>query len=269
MIIPVALSVVAIMCGSLIGGIFLSARLHNWLQHNLRFLITFSMGVFLVIIYQLVEEVLHESSSVSTVFLWMIAGILVVEIASRLIPDTHHHHDTLEHDHEHTHIDARRLQIGDALHNIGDGILLTTAFLVSTYVGITTALAILIHELAQETSEFFILKEAGYTSRQALIRNFFISGTIIIGVVLTFFVSAVEQFQLPLLGLAAGSFIYVVLRDLLPHTIDSVRKHDHLSIHIVSLILGIALMFTIGTFVNHGHEEPGESHYMATSFENK
>src|SRR5688500_4953149 len=122
------IAIVVIMSASLSGVLFLNKKLHKWLQHNLRFLITFSMGVFIVITYQLIEESLHQSTSIVEFILWIIIGLGAVEVVSQLLPNTHHHHDTLEYNHKHSDLDARRMLIGDAFHNIGDGILLATAF---------------------------------------------------------------------------------------------------------------------------------------------
>jgi zinc and cadmium transporter len=258
-IIYIFLASLAIMLASLSGVLFLNRTMNKWLHRNLRFLISFSMGVFIVITYQLIAEILHESINLIPVIAWIVGGIIIVEIFTRLIPDDHHHHDTTEHDHDHSRIDARRMLFGDAVHNIGDGILLTSAFLVDIYVGIIATLAIFIHELAQETSQFFILKQAGYSTRQALARNLIVSSSIIVGVLLTFLISFVHAFEVPLLSIAAGSFISVIFRDLLPHTIGSIKRHKKLSMHIIAGILGAAVMISIGMLVAHSHEDHNDS----------
>ena len=108
-------------------------------------------------------------------------GVLVLEIIERFHLASHHHHDT-KHDHEHTGINARKLLFTDAIHNVADGVLLVPAFAVDVRLGIATAVAIFLHEAVQEVSEFFVLKEAGYSTKKALTLNFLVSSTILIGV---------------------------------------------------------------------------------------
>ena len=67
--------------------------------------------------------------------------------------------------------------MGDAIHNVHDGIILVPAFLVSPVVGFGTALAILFHETVQEIAEFFILLGAGYSIKKALLLNLIVSTT--------------------------------------------------------------------------------------------
>ena len=59
------------------------------------------------------------------------------------------------------------------------------------------------------------------------------------------------MFEVPLLGIAAGSFFVVVLHDLIPHSIQSSRTLRHYAIHILLFGLGIALMLGVGTLGAH------------------
>lgn len=256
-------SVVLIMSASLSGVFFLGQKKSLWLKKNLKYLTTLSLGVFIAITYHLFQEIFHESDFPWFYILgWVALGVLVVEILSHLIPEAHHHHHT-DHDHPHSKIDARRMLLGDALHNIGDGLLLVPAFLADVHLGIFIAFAVFTHELIQEISEFFVLKEAGYTTKEALTRNFIVSSSILIGVGLSLLASSVEVLKVPLLCFSAGGFLYIILRDLLPHTFDSINRYKKSAPkHFLVGVLGILIMLGVNTALPHEHEEHEEEVHL-------
>lgn len=267
MLLPMSLTLilsagVAVMLVSLAGVLTTWGVIGTWMSRNIRYLVTFALGVFIVIGYALLKEALHEST-LFVVLVSMIGGIAVLEIGSLIIPTAHHHHG-VEPYHEHSRIDARRILLGDAVHNISDGIILVPAFLISPQAGLVTTLGVLLHELVQEISEFFVLKEAGYSTKQALVRNFLVSATILIGIALGWFIVGIGTATGPLLGFAAGGFLYIVFRDLLPSTLRSIRTHTQTSSHVLALALGIVVMFGVGILTadthTHGTHDEGAHH---------
>ncbi len=244
-----------IMLASLSGIIFASRRLGGWMEKNLPFLATFSIGIFAVIAWGLFEEALEHGNGIA-VLISVGLGALLVKVLSTLIPKSYHHHEPHP-EHEHSKLDARRIIMGDAVHNIGDGLLLVPAFLADTRLGIATAAGILLHELVQEISEYFILRESGYTMKEALVRNFFASATIFLGVALSASISTIESLETPLIGLSAGGFLYIILRDLVPHTIWSIKKKGRGERHVQALVFGVLIMLGINTILPHSeaHED--------------
>ncbi len=87
-----------------------------------------------------------------------------------------------------------------------------------------------VHELVQEVSEFFVLKQAGYSTKKALLTNFAVSSTILIGSIGgTFLLDTFSELELPLMGIAAGAFLVVVFQDLIPHSVRKAKaKASHL-----------------------------------------
>jgi zinc transporter ZupT len=57
------------------------------------------------------------------------------------------------------------------------------------------------------------------------------------------------------MGLAAGGFIYVLLRDLIPHAINDAKKTKTMFQHGVVFIIGITVMFLVNNIVPHEHEQ--------------
>lgn len=245
------------MLASLVGVLSVWKHAGVFIERHLRFLVSFSAGVFLIIAFNLVIEVTEHADSLNAPLLWIGVGALGIWIIFKLIPSFHHHHDEHEEDRTHSPIDARRIIAGDAIHNIGDGILLAAAFTISTTFGAITALSIFIHELVQEVSEFFVLKQAGYSTKKALIINFLISGTILIGALGSFFlVEGFGALEIPLLGIAAGSFLIIILYDLVPHSVRTSKTKTHYLLHLLWFLLGVALMLAVNMTVGgHAHED--------------
>ncbi|MFZ2556188.1 MAG: ZIP family metal transporter [Minisyncoccia bacterium] len=260
------LAAFAVMTVSLLGVIFTVGRLGSWMQRYLTYLATFSGGVFLLIAYHLAEEAVHEGGwivGVGSVLL----GAALMEGIHFFFPLEHHHHGHVE-EHTHSPIDGRRVLLSDALHNIGDGILLVGAFAADVWIGIAATVGVLLHEMVQEISEYFVLRESGLTNREALSRNFLVSSTILIGFVFAAFASG--PFVAILAGLAAGGFLSVVLHDLLPHALASVRTHGGAYVHVLAALVGASAMFGLQSALPHEETEMhGESEVVNTALSQK
>lgn len=249
------IAAVSVMLVSLSGVVFSSSVLASWTHRHLTYLATFSAGVFLMVVYHLLEEMVHESEALALGAGAVLFGAALMEALHHLLPAEHHHHDA-HHDHSHTSVDGRRVLVSDALHNIGDGILLVAAFATNWAIGIAATIGIVVHELVQEISEFFVLKEAGYTTIRVLGLNLLSSSTILIGVGVASFLSSSEVIALLFAGLAAGGFVAVLLRDLLPHALQSIKQNGGGLIHLGAFALSITLMLGVQTFFSHeGVEE--------------
>ena len=241
--------VLCIMFASLVGVVSVWHRAGSAIERNLRFLVSFSAGVFLIVTYQLSMETIEHAPSTQNGLLWIGIGALLVWLLFKILPDFHDHADESEAPHA---IEGRRVLIADGMHNIGDGILLAASFAVGGTLGVATAASVFVHELVQEVSEFFVLRSGGYSTKKALSVNFAVSSTILIGALGGFFLlETFEMFEVPLLGIAAGSFFVVVLHDLIPHSIKSSQTLRHYAVHILLFALGIALMLGVGTLGAH------------------
>ena len=260
----ICVSVIVIMLASLIGAIFAWKTLGTWLRPILSYFIALAIGIFVVIIFNLVQEIAHEGFTFTALLAFLFGGLLLEGITHLLPKDSHHHHhdECKKRNVNFSNIDARRVLIGDAVHNIHDGLTLVPAFLVSPVIGIGTTLGILLHEIVQEIAEFFILKEAGYSTKKALLWNFAVSATIIIGVALALFVASVGDYAVYLVAFSAGGFSYVLIRDLLPSVLMHTKnngKHYH---YIFMVALGFSLMIAVSQFAPHGHNELHEEDFF-------
>ncbi|MEX0910354.1 MAG: ZIP family metal transporter [Candidatus Paceibacterota bacterium] len=264
MLVEPFLAGLSIMLASLAGVFFVWTSSGRWLEKNLRYLTSFALGVFGVTIILLVGESWEMNPDLFQLILAILLGASFLHIAIRLIPKAHHHHGreiSACQSGGHSQIDARRMLLGDAVHNIGDGILLVPAFLVDVRIGLATATAIFLHELVQEIAEFFVLREAGFSTLGALVRNFLVSATILIGLGVGFYVSDYEHLIAPLLAFSAGGFWYVIVRDLLPDIIrHTVSDKKEASKHLSTVIVGVILMFLVSVLTGHSHVFEDDDH---------
>lgn len=234
------------MVGSLVGVIAVWKRAGRLIENNLDFLISFSAGVFTIILYNLGSETLENAKSAAAGFLWILAGALGVWVLSKILPALHAHPD--EEGVQGSGMDVRRILLSDSLHNMGDGIVLAASFIAGPFVGFTTTLSVFVHELIQEISEFFVLRGAGYSSKQALTLNFIVSGTVLIGALGGYFLlETFEALEVPLLGLSAGMLLVVILHDLIPHSFRRAGNRAHTFLHILWFAIGAVLMFGLTT----------------------
>jgi zinc and cadmium transporter len=161
----------------------------------------------------------------------------------------HDHHDHETHaGHAHMHEQARKkasgalVLVGDALHNVLDGVLIAAAFLTDVHLGIVTALAIMAHEIPQEVGNFAVLLHSGVSRRRALVLNLLTSLTAVIGGVIGFFALEQSLAALPFaLAVAAASLLYVAVADLIPGLHRRVDARSSVT-QVILIGLGIALI---------------------------
>lgn len=241
------------MLASLAGVVAFSHALGAYIERRLELLVSFSAGVFLVFASQIAAEALEHSASQAIGAAWIVAGAAGVWLIFRLLPQRHRH----EHGrHGHQHLDARRLLLTDGAHNAADGVFLAAAYAVSAPLGLAATVGVFAHELLQELAEFFVLKDAGYSTKRALIINFAVSSTILVGAVGGFFL--LEQFEAlegPLLGLVVGGILVVIFGDLLPHAAREARSPRQYALHGGFFVLGALLMLGLATAIPHAEPE--------------
>jgi len=169
------------------------------------------------------------SERVHEVGIALIAGIALFFVLEKFLLWRHCHDDHCDthtvggHTHQQVHDNARRkasgslVLVGDALHNVLDGVLIAAAFLTDVHLGIVTAVAIMAHEIPQEVGNFAVLLHSGVSRGRALALNLLTSLTAVIGGVVGFFALETAVRLLPFaLAVAASSLLYVAVADLIP-----------------------------------------------------
>ena len=250
--IQVLIASLLVMAVSLSGKLLTVRGLGDLIERNMHLFVSFAAGVLLLVAWSLSQEIVEHTGSFATGLPWIAIGAVGILVAFRYIPLFHHHHGTDAHTHTHSRIDANRVLASDAIHNVGDGIVIVVSFAASPFLGLASTASIIVHEMLQEISEFFVLREAGLSVRQALVWNFAVSSTILIGALGAYFLlDQFEMLEVPLLGLSAGAYFVVVFHDLIPHSLSSITDRQHIVKHVVFFALGLALMALLVAYLPH------------------
>jgi zinc and cadmium transporter len=147
------------------------------------------------------------------VFAIVLGGVLLFFVLEKLVLWRHcHTHDCEVHDGS-----VFPVIIGDAFHNFVDGAVIAAAVMTSVPLGVSTAVAVAAHEIPQEVGDFAILLHAGYPRGRALMLNVLSAIASAAGAVTAFVAFDVVPVMRPyFLALAAASFLYVAMADLIP-----------------------------------------------------
>jgi zinc and cadmium transporter len=176
-------------------------------------LVSYAVGALLgVSMLRLLPTALETLPS-TRVFSTLLVGILLFFVLEKLVLWRHcHTHDCEVHESS-----VFPVLIGDAFHNFVDGAVVAAAVVTSVPLGITTAIAVAAHEIPQEVGDFAILLHAGYSRSRALLLNLLSSLASAAGAVAAIVAFDTLPPLLPyFLALAAASFLYVAMADLIP-----------------------------------------------------
>lgn len=214
--------------------------------------VSFALGALLSVAFlDLLPDALLKAGNghTQTLLATVLAGILGFFLLEKLLLWRHCHADHCEtHSEQHFHQPAGTLiVVGDAIHNFVDGILIAAAFLTDTQLGIITSLAVAAHEIPQEVGDFAILLQSGYGKTRALAYNLLSSLATMVGGVLAYLGLEHLHDALPyILALAASSFIYIAVADLIPSLHQ--RTTARASLQQVGLIMaGVVVIYWVHT----------------------
>jgi len=155
----------------------------------------------------------------------LLGGILLFFVLEKFVLWRHCHADSCDaHGSHPAPVSARPWRaagtlvlVGDSVHNLIDGVLIAAAFLTDTRLGVLTALAIVAHEIPQEIGDVAVLVHSGYSRGKAMLYNLLTNLPTLVGGVVAFFALESLHGVLPyVLTLAAASFIYIAVADLIP-----------------------------------------------------
>jgi zinc and cadmium transporter len=245
-----------IVLATLAGGV-LSVGIAAWvtlqvLGRLVRHLVSLSAGVLLsTALLHVLPEAFESGAAPHALFLTLLLGLLFFFLLEKAELYRHgHHHEGDGHEHHH-HYDEEQagrggwaVLVGDSIHNFCDGVIIAAAFLADVRLGVLTSLAIVAHEIPQEVGDYIVLLNAGFTRARALAFNALSGLASVVGGVIGYLVVEPWRPLFPyLLVVAASSFVYISVADLLPqlqrrlHWRDTVEQLMWLGAGLLSMVL--------------------------------
>ncbi|AKP89084.1 divalent cation transporter [Achromobacter xylosoxidans] len=266
----------ATVTGGLIAVFVASWLAYKVFAHYLHHMVSLSVGVLLsVALLHLLPEAFESGvADAHVLFGLMLAsliGFFVLEKIALLRHSHHHEGDGHHHHHGHDRHEAGRggvlILIGSSLHNLCDGVLVAAAFLTDPLLGVLTAASIIVHEVPHKLGDFVVLLNAGLARRRAFALILFTSLCSALGGIIGYFVLQQAQDWVPyVLVVAASSFLYISVADLMPQMHERVSLADAVP-QLLLVGVGVALIYSVTTLMHHGHDHEADAGHGAARTE--
>jgi zinc and cadmium transporter len=246
-------TIIALLIAS-VGSVALSGSLlmlnNKWLGKISSYLLYLAGGTLMgAALLGLIPES-AETLCVQDVTLWVLIGILFFFLLEKFILWRMCRDENCE---RQVHAAGPMIIIGDAVHNAIDGVVIAASFLTSTELGIFVTISVLLHEIPQELGDFGILIKSGYSRKKAFLYNLLSgSSALVAGVAAYFLLDLVQGFIPYALAIAAASFLYVSLADLIPEMHKETRPKESI-IQFLLILLGVAIIYMSVAGHSHGH----------------
>jgi len=235
-------TIIALLAAS-VGSVSLSGSLlllsNKWLHKISTYLLYLAGGTLLgAAMLGLIPEA-AESMDMHEAMAWVLGGILLFFLMEKFILWRMCHDENCE---RQSHAAAPMILIGDAVHNAIDGVVIAASFLTSTELGIFVTLSVLLHEIPQELGDFGILIKSGYPKKKALLYNLLSgSSSLIAGIAAYFLLDTLQAYIPYALTIAAASFLYVAMADLIPEMHKETKPKESI-IQLVLILTGVVLI---------------------------
>ena len=237
---------------------------------------TLAAGALLATAFlHLLPEAFESQAGAKQLFLTLLVGLVFFFLLDKAElwhhgHEHHHHadpdhtghvhtgHDHTGHDHAaHAHGEPPKagtwaVLTGDSVHCFGDGVLIASAFMAGTRLGVIAALAVLAHEVPHHMGDLMVLRHGASTRRTALVKVSLAGAVTTLGGLLGYWLLEQLQGYLPyFLVVASSSFMYVALADLIPQLQKRLSARETAA-QIVWLMVGIGLVTWVSSMA-HGH----------------
>jgi len=225
-------------------GICLVLMKEAWVRRGSIYLISFASGALLsAALLDILPESLELNSSASIYVVLSFVAFYILEQSLVL----HASHEDLECCGEEGRHRLHSLGVisivGIGFHSLLDGVIIGAGFLESTTIGLIATIGVISHELPEGLSIMGLLFHAGFSRRRGLIYSVIVALATPVGALASsLLLRGIEPHLLgALLGVAAGSFLYIAASDLIPQT------REHRSPYIIPLVVGgIFTLFALG-----------------------
>lgn len=210
-------------------------------------------------------HLLHSIPQSTFSSILILAGILGFFVLDRLLSHNHDHHEKAEpiqaskrlpsskkslpevkneEKHQEKHEEsALLLLLADFLHNTTDGMAIGASYAVNPALGISTTIAIFLHEIAHEVGDFIAFLKFGVSLRKALFLNLLTGLGSLLGCILSIYYGSIDTLTRIVLPIVAGNFLYVSLISMLAPM--KLKKKNLIIWEIFFFCSGVGLMVLI------------------------
>ncbi|MGB7422235.1 MAG: ZIP family metal transporter [Comamonas sp.] len=255
-----------------IGSVWLAAMLlllgmgGRW-RVGPQHLLSLAAGALLSTAFMAVLPEAFEDHAAQPLFATLLLGLVFFFILEKA-ELWHHGHEHGAHtdvpddpagDHDHDHGHPRHghgrggwaLIAGDSLHCFGDGVMIASTFVADVRLGIVAALSVLAHEVPHHVGDLVVLRQG--KRRAALLKVSLAGAATALGGVAGYYIVGHWEGLLPyFLAVAASSFIYVALADLIPQLQRRMSAAQAL-VQILWLIGGMGAVMLVSSLAHHAH----------------
>lgn len=262
------MTLIAIILGTLtagIGSVWLAALLgFGVLAKYTQHMLSLAAGALLATAFMhLLPEAFESQAGAKELFATLLVGLVFFFLLDKaeLWHHGHEHgggHEHHDHSHGHHHAEEKKsggwaVLAGDSVHCFGDGILIASAFMADMRLGIVASLAVLAHEVPHHMGDLVVLRQSSNNNRRTALIKVTLAGAVtalggVLGYVL---VDQLYDFLPFFLVIAASSFVYVALADLIPQLQKRAAARETAA-QIAWLLAGIGLV-TLISGLAHGH----------------
>ena len=261
---------IAILVGTMlagIGSVLLAALLSfGVLARYTQHMLSLAAGALLATAFMhILPEAFESQASANDMFATLLAGLVFFFLLDKAELWHHGHEHHVRHashsphgDHTHTHggaVDAPggwTLLAGDSVHAFGDGILIASAFMADLRLGFVATLAVLVHEVPHHMGDLIVLRQSSSNRRTALVKVSLAGAVTALGGLTGYaLVDQLYQYLPYFLIVAASSFIYVALADLIPQLQKRATVAETVA-QVMWLGIGIGLVTLVSSLV-HKH----------------
>jgi len=267
------MDLIAILIGTLaagVGSVWVAAAL-SWgvLARYTQHMLSLAAGALLATAFiELLPEAFESGAEVQVLSATLLAGLVFFFLLDKAELWHHgheHHHEAVpeahHHGHDHGHGEHRRggswaVLLGDSVHCFGDGVLIASAFMADLRLGAAAALAVLVHEVPHHIGDLAVLRWGSGDNRRVAVIKVSLAGamTALGGLAGYVLIGQFITHLLPyLLVLAASSFIYVALADLIPQLHRRLNARETAA-QVFWLAVGLGLVVLVGGLgLEHAH----------------
>ena len=236
---PIMLLSVTVVSVLSLVGISLFSLGHKAFHEIVSILVALAVGaLFGDAFLHLLPEAYRDQDLSTQASLWIMGGILLFFILENFLAWRHQHSD------EHQKVEPYGYLnlVADVAHNFIDGLLIGASYRVGIKLGFATSLAVMLHEIPHEFSNFGILVKSGFSRERALLMNFLSALTAVTGGLLAWWWGGETTAAIRvLIPLTAGGFIYIAGSDLVPQLHRDIRARRAFT-QFFAILAGVGIM---------------------------